>query len=100
MTTTFRAGASALAFLFLASCANTPSASSVAAVAADTATLIADINTDAQGQGLTAAQLEQVAAATSKLSTDVANLNAGSAGTTASSVAQSWANHRKELAIG
>jgi hypothetical protein len=87
MKTSPRASASALALLLLAtSCATTPSAPAVNAVAADTATLIADIETAAQGQPLTSAQLKIIAGATAQLSTDVANLNTGTSGTTASSV--------------
>jgi hypothetical protein len=87
MKTSLGAGASALALLlFATSCATAPSAPAINAVAADTATLIVDIEDQAQGQPLTIAQLQTVAAATSQLSTDVAALNAGTAGVTVSSV--------------
>jgi hypothetical protein len=87
MKTLPRVSAPALAMLLLAaSCATAPPANAVAAVASDTATLIADITAAANGQPLTAAELQVVAAQTGKLSADVAALNAGTAGISVASV--------------
>jgi hypothetical protein len=88
-------GASTAALL-VASCSST-SSTAISAVAGDTATLITDIEADANGQPLTTTELQQVAAATSKLSTDVAALNLGTSGTTASSVLTDVTNTISQL---
>jgi hypothetical protein len=72
--------------LLVVSCANSPTTAQTQAVANDLVALQADITADVAGKTLTPAQAQTLASALTLMSTDVANLNVGNTGTTASTV--------------